>query len=548
MAVKKDKPRLPRIAIRVAGRVRPPAEDPRSEHDRLVRALADLELSRSRYVDLYDSAPVGYVTLSRNGIIDQINLRGAQMLGHQRNQLVGNPLLMFIASAERRKFLKFLCDVRRLGGYRSVELELRCRRGDNPVFIELIASAPEGQFVGQFQTALVDITPRRRAEAELKLTRDELERAGRAKDDFLAALSHELRTPLNPVLLLASEAARNRDLPPQVRADFDAIRRNIELEAHLIDDLLDLTRVSRGKLVLDRRDTDVHAVLADAISKVQREVDRKRIALEVKLGAGRPEMSADPVRLQQVFWNVLKNAVKFTPEGGRITVETEYPADDRLAIRVRDTGIGMSPAEIGQAFGAFSQGKHELGGLGLGLAISRALVEMHSGSIRAESPGKGQGSVFTIELPLHRAAPQVAPAASPAPTAMKPVEAAAHPAERIHVLLVEDHEPTRSALEKVLARRGCKVAGAASLAEAHALVERPGEKFRLLICDVGLPDGNGCSLMEELRTRGVRGIALTGYGTEKDIFRSRSAGFAVHLTKPVDIEALDKALAEALKD
>src|SRR5215469_259212 len=219
--------------------------------------------------------------------------------------------------------------------------------------------------------------------------------SNRAKDEFLAALSHELRVPLNPVLLLASDGASNQALPPEVRKDFDTICNSIEVEARLIDDLLDLTRISRGKLALKRCAVDVHSALQRAVSMVDNEMEQKQIFLNADFKAKCYCVDADPVRLQQVFWNILRNAVKFTVHGGKISVETET-VEKQILIKVTDTGMGMGPDEIKNIFKVYSQGFHSLGGLGLGLAISRKIVEMHNGSIHAASPGKGKGATFSI--------------------------------------------------------------------------------------------------------------------------------------------------------
>ncbi len=247
----------------------------------------------------------------------------------------------------------------------------------------------------------------RLAEREATQARDKALAASRAKDEFLAALSHELRTPLNPVLLLASDAASNPEIPSPLRADFEMIAKNVSLEARLIDDLLDLTRITRGKLTLDLGPGDIHRILHDALATVRQDVEEKRLRVRLDLAAERHTLVGDSVRLQQVFWNVLKNAVKFTPEGGAITIETRLIAGGaRLLVRVTDTGIGLTSKEIDRIFDAFSQGDHaegrhhQFGGLGLGLAISRTLVEMHSGTIRASSGGRDQGAIFEIELPL----------------------------------------------------------------------------------------------------------------------------------------------------
>ena len=411
--------------------------------------------------------------------------------------------------------------------------------------------AANGEVVGIVAVG-TDITERKLAEQLVATARDEALAASRAKDDFLATLSHELRTPLNPVLLLATEAASNPLLPPEVRGDFETIAKNVALEARLIDDMLDLTRITRGKLNLEMRPIDVHICLQDAVTMVHEEIDQKEIALTLRLGADRHNILADDVRLKQVFWNVIKNAAKFTPEKGRITIETTTAQDSgKLTVKIADTGIGMSAAELDRIFEAFSQGEHAVqgrahrfGGLGLGLAISRMMVEMHSGTITASSGGRNQGTTFMIELPLLLFAGKW----RPAPVRSLPVDSepsAIAPVERMRrVLLVEDHKPTSTALAHLLARRNYVVVVAGGVAEASAFARR--ETFDLLISDIGLPDGDGYDLMVELQKRqGLVGIALTGYGMEADVSRSEAAGFVAHLTKPVSVQALDSALFAA---
>ncbi|HTV40972.1 MAG TPA: response regulator [Candidatus Sulfotelmatobacter sp.] len=378
---------------------------------------------------------------------------------------------------------------------------------------------------------------------QLKRANDDLLAASRAKDDFLATLSHELRTPLNPVLLLASDAMNNRDLPPRVRADFNTIRKNVEMEARLIDDLLDLTRITRGKIILEKHFVNLRSIIQDAVSQVRDELNQKKLRLELRFKAAQHTVFADAVRLQQIFWNLLKNAVKFTPEAGQITIETEL-SGDKLLTKITDTGIGMTDEEIAGIFKAFSQGDHaatnghRFGGLGLGLSISQKLTELHSGRILAASEGRDKGSTFTVELPLVSAADSNGKGTAPSAPEDVPRSKAA---KSIRILLVEDHEPTRTTLAGLLARRSYDVAVAATVEEARILAKK--RDFDLLITDIGLPDGNGYDLMNELgKESRLRGIALTGYGMEHDVARSETAGFDAHLTKPVRIQSLEAAL------
>jgi PAS domain S-box-containing protein len=411
--------------------------------------------------------------------------------------------------------------------------------------------APDGAIVGLLAVA-VDITVRKQAEQELERARDKALAASRAKDEFLAALSHELRTPLNPVLLLASDAAADATLPAGIRTHFDVIRKHISLEARLIDDLLDLTAITRGKLALELRPTGIRSVLEDALAIVRPELAEKHLSLDLDFEAGEPTASGDAVRLQQVFWNVLKNAVKFTPAGGRITVRMRSDSSRGLVVvSIADTGIGLTRDEQAHIFESFAQGEHaakggshRFGGLGLGLAISRKLVEMHSGRIRATSAGRGRGSEFTIELPLCRAPKRGWPAEPARPPTAAPAKTV--PARRVRLLLVEDHAPTRQTLTQLLGRRHFDVTAAACVAEARAF-SLAGD-FELVISDIDLPDGDGYSLMAELHAQrpGLPGIAISGYGMEEDVVRSRRAGFAQHLVKPLNIAVLEAAISRTL--
>ncbi len=387
------------------------------------------------------------------------------------------------------------------------------------------------------------------AASEQRLTQAvaELGRASRAKDDFLATLSHELRTPLNPVLLLASEAARDASLAPEVRESFEVIRKNVELEARLIDDLLDLTSIVRGKLVVRKEVRELDVILADAVAAVRTEFELRGVMLEVRPGAGGLRVFADEVRLAQVFINLLKNAAKFTAAGGTVTLEVAKEGAF-AAVRISDPGIGMTASELGRVFDAFEQGDHagdarmpRFGGLGLGLAIAQRLVQAHGGEITAVSAGRDRGSSFMVKLPLHEGD------AVESPGRTRPVPAAPVPAGQAgrRILLVEDHEATRQALERLLRQRGFEVIATTSVGEARARA-RDG-RFDLVLSDIGLADGDGAVLMSELRdVYGLKGIALTGYGMEEDVERYRASGFVSHLTKPVRMDALEALIREIL--
>jgi len=368
-----------------------------------------------------------------------------------------------------------------------------------------------------------------------------LQSASAAKDHFLATLSHELRTPLNPIFLILSELASDQRLPGDVQEQLRIVQRNLDLEARLIDDLLDMTRIVQGKIHLRSEPVDMHEVVRAAIDTCMPQHHEKRIHFTSNLNAARHQVCGDSTRLQQVLWNLLNNAVKFTPEGGRVSLTTENPeGHDCIRIRVSDTGRGIDSPMLKRIFYAFEQGDvgeiSGYGGLGLGLAISKNIVDAHKGEISADSAGRDRGSTFTLELPLTvLQAPRISHNGPPA--------AAAAPAAGLRILLVDDHADTLSVLKRVLTRRGYEVFPAATAASALEIAAD--RTFDLLISDIGLPDGSGLELMAELsKTHGLRGIALSGYGAQADIERSREAGFIGHLTKPVEIPALEGLIAQ----
>jgi len=411
--------------------------------------------------------------------------------------------------------------------------------------------APLRSVLSAVQTALRGRRRQYEIRRQIKMIREaeaKALKADQAKDDFLAALSHELRTPLNPVLLLATDSAANPALPSEVRQNFELIAKNVDLEARLIDDLLDLTRITRGKLKLEKSLVRLSRIVADAIATVNPEFTDKNVALATDFDDGGALVNADSVRLQQVIWNVLRNAAKFTPPGGRVSVRTFRDSTlKRVAIVVTDSGIGMNDFELARVFDAFAQGDHasaasphRFGGLGLGLAISRSLVALHDGEIQASSPGQNQGSVFTISLPISMPLGALKHASVPTPSAQS---ASPVSATHLRILLVEDHAPTRTALKHLLTRRRYDVECAGSVAEARDVAAHG--TFDVLVTDIGLPDGSGYDLMEDFsRKYGLKGIALTGYGMEMDHQRSRNAGFIKHLTKPLTIQTLDAVLAD----
>jgi signal transduction histidine kinase/CheY-like chemotaxis protein len=379
--------------------------------------------------------------------------------------------------------------------------------------------------------------------------RQELIGANAAKDQFLALLSHELRNPLSPVIAMVGELEASAPDSPEVRRALEVIRRNVELEARLIDDLLDVTRISKGKLQLSLETASVHEILQRSYEICREDIAAKDLKIEFRLRAERAYVEGDPARLQQVFWNLIKNSVKFTPEKGRIVIETLNPTPDTVEIRTTDTGIGIEADKMDRIFNAFEQGQSSItrrfGGLGLGLAISKAMVGAHGGTIKAESHGKNRGATFIVRLTTV-AAPAVAagiarPKEPKAPGSTRPPVKQAGP----RVLVVDDHIDTCTGMKMMLERRGYRVTVAHTADQAVEKVRHA--EFDLIISDIGLPDRSGYELMQELSaTRGLRGIALSGFGMENDVTRARAAGFSEHLTKPINFDRLEEAIQALL--
>jgi PAS domain S-box-containing protein len=433
-----------------------------------------------------------------------------------------------------------------IGGRRMFELEHRVLRADGSTGWTLSRAVPvlgpDGAIAEWFGAAR-DVTDRKRAEEAMLRAKQDAEQASRAKDHFLAVLSHELRTPLTPVLASAQMLEHDERLAGAHRELARVIRRNAELEARLIDDLLDLTRIARNKLELHPTTVNLHEKLRHVLAMCAGEIAAKSLNVETDFAATARWVRADPARLQQILWNLAKNAVKFTPEAGTVTVRTRDDArgqGDRVEIEITDSGIGIAADVLPRIFDAFEQGGRDVtrqfGGLGLGLAISRALVEMHGGEIAARSEGPGRGAAFVVTLP----ASAVAPAESPAG------QRRGGPTLDCSILLVEDHPDTRRILARLLTDMGATVVTADCVAAALRLAAtRP---FDLLVSDIGLPDGSGVELMRQVRARHqLRGIALSGYGTEEDLARSREAGFEAHLTKPVNLSVLEQTLRRLVR-
>ena len=416
-----------------------------------------------------------------------------------------------------------------------------------------------GPFVGQTEnqslltvqswTAVLAVTAmalsagmaeRRRIEEELQQQKSIVETANRTKDHFLAMLSHELRTPLTPVVSALESLETEPMQTEDSKSALAMIRRNIELETQLIDDLLDFTRIARDKMQLRFVPVDTHQAITNVVEICRAETRSKRLHVRLNLRAKSFHVTADAAKFQQIIWNLLKNAIKFTPEEGDIIISSDNPSETVFTVSVRDSGIGMEPEVMQRIFDPFEQGnrsfEHRFGGLGLGLAISKSLAQAHGGTLTAQSEGRDRGSTFIFSMPT------LSPAEIPTVAGRVSSEASQH---GLKILLVDDHEDTCAALEKLLVRRGHLVAATHNLRSAMEAAVR--NKFDLLISDVALPDGTGLDLMMQLRAiSNIPGIAISGFGNNGDIERSLQAGFSEHLIKPIKLEKLEAAIERAI--
>ena len=524
-------------AVNAAVRARRRQYQVRQQMEELQQAEAALRESEERFREMADHLPQLAWSAGPDGAISWYNRRWYEYTGTTPEQMAGwgwqsvhdpatLPAVMERWTASLRSGAPF-------------EMEFALRGADGRFRWFLTRATPfrdsAGRVVRWFGTN-TDVTDQRRLAESERSARAEAERANRTKDQFLAVLSHELRTPLAPVVMAVSLMEKDASLPTTARQFLSMIRRNIELETKLIDDLLDLSRVANGKLQLDMRPVRLHALIHQVVEMCQPEATDKRVALRLDLAATDDRINADAARVQQALWNVLKNGVKFTPAGRAVHVRT-HSDGNRIAIDVRDEGVGIAPDILPRLFVAFEQGDaavtRQFGGLGLGLAISKAIIDLQGGAIEATSPGAGMGSTFRITLPLTTDA------------ALEPASVAPHEPRSmngsVRVLVVEDHEDTARMLARLLQTWGYHVRVAHSVREA--LKTAADDEFDLVLSDIGLPDATGYDLMRQLRARhGLVGLCMSGFGMDDDHRQSREAGFAEHLVKPISPHQLGAAL------
>lgn len=495
------------------------------------------------------------ITKDLNGTVLSWNTSAERIFGYTPAEMIGKSITVLFPPErmdEEPEILRRLIAGKRVDHFETVRVRKDGQRIDISVTISPIRDST-GRVTGASKIAR-DITLLKRVEQERerildreRAARTQAERASRVKDEFLATLSHELRTPLNAIMgwvhLLRSPAAQ----PEDVQQGIETIERNARAQAALIDELLDMSRIINGKLRLDIKPIDLPSMVSDAVESVRPSADTKSIRLQKAIDPKASDINADPSRIQQILWNLLTNALKFTPRGGQIKVFVER-IDSHIDITIQDSGEGIPADFIPNLFNRFSQADASTtrrhGGLGLGLAIVRNLVELHGGTVRASSPGVGQGATFVVSLPIMA----VRTEPKPDPSFPLPSAGSLPPAGQqldltgIKVLVVDDEPDARALLKRVLAMNNATVNTASSAAEAFDLLRS--QRPDILLSDIGMPLEDGYDLLGKIRRLAsseggeTPAVALTAFARPEDRHRALMAGFHAHLAKPVETNDL----------
>ncbi|HEX8709914.1 MAG TPA: PAS domain S-box protein [Pyrinomonadaceae bacterium] len=506
----------------------------------------------SQYAAIIENAADGIVAVTLDQVIRLWNGAAQRMYGYTAEEALGHHFSLILPPERAAEMTQAIERLRRGESIQHMETE-RVGKGGSRIPVSVSISPirdATGEIVG-VSTNARDMTERVGLLRREQEARARAEEANRLKDDFLATLSHELRTPLTAILGWARLLSSGQLDQATVTRAIEIIERNAEAQKQLIEDILDVSRIITGKLTLNVEPLPPVAVIEAAIDSVRPAAEAKQIELQVLVDSHAGLISGDAARLQQVVWNLLTNAVKFTPEGGRVEVRVEAEGSF-IQIKVTDTGEGIDPEFLPFIFDRFRQADatatRKRGGLGLGLAIVRHLVELHGGTVSAESKGAGQGTTFIITLPIASALTRPGQHEEARAARAKRGQAAdCPPLTDLHILLVDDERDTLELLRRVLENCGARVTTASSAAEALQRMKEA--KPEVLISDIGMPEQDGYALIRKVRGLqddeggSIPAIALTAYAREVDRRKAIRAGFQMHLTKPVEPSELTEVVA-----
>ena len=514
----------------------------------ILRDMRELDKARAYAESLIKNAPDPVFVSDLRGKILQANDAVFTLLGFRPDEVIEQSLSRIISADETREFIAALREVVERGVTRNVRLNPRSASGE-VIPTTLNASAlcdPDGTVIGAIGI-LRDMRAYERVVRDLEDSRRELRAADKAKDEFLAMVSHELRTPLTAMLGWARLLRVGALASARAAHGLEVIDRNTKLLAQLIEDLLDVSRIVTGKLQVDRRPVDPVVVLEAAIDAVQGLADMKRIELEVAVDPDAGPVLADPARLQQVVWNLLSNAIKFSEPQAKVHVGLERRGSI-ARITVADTGMGIKPELLPEIFDRFRQGQRRTGGLGLGLAIVRHIVDLHGGTVRAQSAGDARGANFTVELPIMSSRADAAERISPSHEGA--VRSGAPALKGVKILVVDDDADARELLSMILEHAGAETATAGCVDEALAVLER--FKPDVLVSDIGMPEHDGYCLIRKIRAgegngmSGIPAVALTAFARDEDRSQALESGFQAHLAKPIEPGELTAIIARLI--
>jgi PAS domain S-box-containing protein len=529
----------------------------RQSEERFRRMAADLKREneeRAYLAAIVESSDDAIIAKDLDGIVRSMNAAAERLLGYTAAELVGRPIRTIIPFDRQSEEDDIISRIRRgepVDHFETVRQAKDGRLIDVSLTVSPVRDS-SGRVVGASKIAR-DITDQRRLaeerdrllEAE-RVARAEAERASRVKDEFVAMVSHELRTPLNAILGWTQLMTRSSHDPALIQRGLEVVTRNTRLQAQLISDLLDISRIVAGKLSVEMESVDLVLIVKGAIETIEGEGKAKGVVIEKSLADAPTMVVGDPARLQQVVWNLLSNAIKFTPSGGRVRVSLGL-SGNRAEIAVTDDGAGIRADFLPHVFDRFHQADRSItrrfGGLGLGLSIVKHLVDVHGGTVRAESPGEGQGATFTISLPTSAGVTPYDRRSRP-PAAPEPETPAL--LDTIRVLVVEDERDTMDFLIELLEAQGATVLSASTAREGLSLVRD--EAPDVLISDIGLPEMDGYDFIQHVRresvpAHGIPAIALTAYARAEDRMRALRAGFQAHMAKPVEAAELIATVA-----